>query len=68
MNRVVKKALYEAMVFDIDLNMMRAHIMRISRWKSILGKGNSMCKSPEAGVCLGISQESWKTSVPEKCE
>ena len=64
MHRERKKALYEEMVFDIDLNMVRAHIMRISRWKSILGKGNSMCKSPEAGMCLGISQESRKTSVP----
>lgn len=64
MHRVVKKALYEEMVFDIDLNMVRAHIVRISRWKSILGKGNSIYKSPEAGMCLGTSQESWKTSVP----
>lgn len=54
------------MTHDKDLKGVRTQIIRISNGKSILGKGNSIYKDPEAGSRLAYSQESKKANVAQE--
>lgn len=65
-HRVLRKGFYEEMVLDKDLNRARAKIVREFRGESILDKGSGICQGPEAGTCLGSSQESGEASVAQE--